>query len=288
MENPPASDEFLESSLQDFLGPIPDKDLNELALSVEIKIRDNAPIGVAFSGGVDSTLLLALCVRTLGKDNVKAIIGVSPSLAKRELEAARELSKVIGTELIEIDTNEIEDERYLNNEQNRCFFCKDHLFNKINNDVLPNLNLKAIAFGEIATDLLSNDRPGSLAATKHNIMRPLADVGFEKEQVRNLAKILGLPNWNKPSSPCLASRIPFFTRIDTRKLSQVEIIENFLHDLGFQDLRLRHNNMEARIELSKKDLDIFFANGLLRDKIYDKIMSEGFKRVVLNLKELIR
>jgi uncharacterized protein len=288
MISKPFPDHMSEFSIKKMLGPIPDELLNQLSKKVENIISNSGPIGVAFSGGVDSTLLLALSFRSLGIDGVKAIIGISPSLAQRELDFARHMSKIIGTELIEVNTEEINDDKYLSNEKNRCYYCKDHLFTKINNDVLSQYNLKSIAFGEIATDLLSNDRPGSKAATEHKILRPLADVGFTKQQVRDLAKIFSLPNWNKPSSPCLASRIPFFTRITTKKLGQVEIIENFLHDLGFEELRLRNDGNVARIEFSKKDMDKFFANELLRTEIYKKINDEGFTKVVLDLKELVR
>ncbi|MDN5795854.1 MAG: ATP-dependent sacrificial sulfur transferase LarE [Intrasporangium sp.] len=211
-------------------------------------------LGVAFSGGVDSGLLLALAVRHLGAVRVVAVIGVSPSLAADELTAARGVAAAIGAPVVEVATHEGDNPLYRANGPDRCFHCKDELFTRISDEVAEAHGLGAVAYGENADDAQRPDRPGARAAANHAVLRPLADAGLTKADVRALARAFALPNANKPAAPCLASRIPHFSEVDPDKLRQVEALERVVHGLGFPDCRVRHHGEVARIELPEDDI----------------------------------
>lgn len=234
--------------------------LETLADAVAGHLRDRMPLGspgrlgVAFSGGVDSGLLLALAVRALGADRVLAVIGVSPSLARDELHAARDVAAVIGAPVVEVATHEGDNPAYRANGPDRCFHCKDELFTRISDEVAGAHGLVAVAYGENADDARRPDRPGARAATNHDVLRPLAEAGLAKTDVRALARALGLPNADKPAAPCLASRIPHFSEVEPAKLAQIESTERALRDLGFADCRVRHHGDVARVELPEADL----------------------------------
>ncbi len=166
-------------------------------------------LGVAYSGGVDSATLLALAVRALGAENVVALLGVSPSLARRERRLAHQVARVIGAEVVEVHTHEGENPDYQKNDGARCFHCKNELFTRIGDDVVGAQQLDAVAYGENADDATRHDRPGAGAATRHQVLRPLSVVGLTKQQVRDVARAMSLPVADKPAAPCLASRIPF-------------------------------------------------------------------------------
>ena len=153
-----------------------------------------APLGVAFSGGVDSSVLLALAVRTLGPDQVVAILGVSPSLGTDDRRAAHKVAAYIGVRLVEVQTREGEAEAYRVNGPDRCFHCKTELFSRIEQDVAPVYGLAAVPYGENADDGRRPDRPGSRAAVNHKVLRPLADGGLDKATVRAIARALRLPS----------------------------------------------------------------------------------------------
>ena len=212
-------------------------------------------LGVAFSGGVDSSLLLALAVRSLGPSRVVGIIGVSPSLAEDERRNAHDVAAYIGAPVVEVATHEGDNPAYRANGPDRCFHCKDELFTRISDEVARVHGLEAVAYGENADDARRPDRPGSRAATEHGVLRPLADAGLSKADVRDLARALGLPNADKPAAPCLASRIPHFAVVDPAKLAQVEQLERAVRSLGFVDCRVRHHDQVARIELTEPDLE---------------------------------
>lgn len=211
-------------------------------------------LGVAFSGGVDSSVLLALSVRALGADRVIAILGVSPSLAADERVGAHRVARSIGAELVEVVTHEGDRPGYRANGPDRCFHCKDELFTRIDDDVARRHGLDAIAYGENADDAVRPDRPGARAAVDHRVLRPLVDAGLDKAAVRRIARAWSLPSADKPAAPCLASRIPHFQTVTPEKLSQIEQVEAALHRLGFGDLRVRHHGEIARIELTRDDL----------------------------------
>lgn len=262
--------------------PIRSPRLRELADRVGTVLAGRSPLGVAFSGGVDSTLLLALAARQLGREKVIAIVGVSPSLAHRDRKQARALAADLGVRCIDVRTREDELLAYRRNNRDRCYFCKDELFRKIESDVVEEYGLVAVAYGETAEDVSRGNRPGARAAKEHGVLRPLADAGFIKIDVRELAYSLGLPNWNKPAAPCLATRIPHSMEVTPEKLRQVEAAEAALHRLGFDDLRVRHHGDIARIEVPVTLLHRVVVDPL-RSLIVDAATVAGFRFVTVDL-----
>ncbi|MDQ7994186.1 MAG: ATP-dependent sacrificial sulfur transferase LarE, partial [Propionicimonas sp.] len=202
-----------------------------LAGRVADAIGNPARLGVAFSGGVDSAVLLALATRTLGPTRTLAILGVSASLAGDERRIAHEVSGLIGAPLVELETHETELADYRANGPDRCFHCKNELFSRISDEVAGRYRLTAVAYGENADDAVRPDRPGGLAATNHRVLRPLAEAGLGKAEVRALARELGLPVADKPAAPCLASRIPHFEEVTPEKLRQVDVAEAAVREL---------------------------------------------------------
>jgi uncharacterized protein len=239
-------------------------------------------LGVAFSGGVDSGLLLALAVRHLGAARVLAVIGVSPSLAADELAGAREVAAAIGASVVEVATHEGQNPSYRANGPDRCFHCKDELFTRISDEVAGQHGLVAVAYGENADDARRPDRPGSRAATNHAVLRPLAKAGLTKADVRAVARALGLPNADKPAAPCLASRIPHFSPVEPEKLAQVEQLERAVRLLGFSDCRVRHHGEVARVELLEEDLARAMAPEV-RGRLHEAGTAAGFTFVAVDV-----
>jgi len=263
----------------------PMADLGELTAAaddVTARLRGIRRLGVAYSGGVDSALLLALAVRALGADQVVAVLGVSPSLAAAERLAAHQVAGFIGAPVVEVLTREQDREAYRSNGPDRCYHCKDELFDRIDAEVIARHGLDAVAYGENADDARRPDRPGSLAAREHGVLRPLADAGLDKAAVRQLARALRLPCADKPAAPCLASRIPHFERVDPAKLGQVERAEAALRALGFADSRVRHHGDVARVELPAGDLLRAVAEPM-REDLLAAVRTAGFRFVALDL-----
>lgn len=206
----------------------------------------------AFSGGIDSALVLYLSHLFLGNKGI-GCISISPSLKRKDYSEAIDFCDRFGIHLEIIETREIEDENYLSNPSNRCYFCKSHLYTD-----LTTLQVRFpgyILLNGTNQDDYGDYRPGLQAAKEHEILTPLADCGMRKEDVRSMAKYFGLPNWNKPASPCLSSRVPYGEFITPQKLKQIEDAETVLNDLGFIDVRVRHYGLEAKIEVPAKELD---------------------------------
>ena len=239
-------------------------------------------LGVAFSGGVDSSVLLALAARALGPGRTLAIIGVSASLAADEHRAARAVAADIGVPVVEVVTHEGDNPAYRANGPDRCFHCKDELFTRISDEVAARYGLSAVAYGENADDTVRPDRPGSRAASSHQVLRPLADAGLTKADVRAVARELGLASADKPAAPCLASRIPHFEEVTPEKLRQVEAAESALRALGFPDSRVRHHGDVARIELPAADL-VRAVTEPTRALIHQAVRSAGFRFVALDV-----
>lgn len=246
------------------------------------ELADVRKLGVAFSGGVDSAALLALAAHTLGPENVVALLGVSASLAARERAIAHEVAALIGVRVIELHTRELELDAYRVNDGTRCFHCKDTLFRTIDDEVVQQHGLDAVAYGENADDARATDRPGQQAARNHRVLRPLAIAGIDKAAVRRIAAAFQLPVAWKPAAPCLASRIAPHTEVTEAKLHQVETVEAALLDLGFTDVRVRHLGTSARIELPEEQLHLA-AQDALRVQIVDAAVSAGFVDVSLSL-----
>jgi uncharacterized protein len=250
--------------------------------AVSASLKEVQRLGVAFSGGVDSSLLLALATRALGAERVVALLGVSPSLAAEERTAARDVASFVGVLLVEVATHEGDQPEYQANGPDRCFYCKEELFNRIEDEVIERYRLDAIAYGENADDARRPDRPGARAATNHHVLRPLAEAGMTKLAVRTVARALGLPVADKPAAPCLASRIPHHHRVTPAKLSQIERAESALRQLGFGDLRVRHHDEVARVELPAADLARAVVDPL-RTAMLAAVRSAGFRFVTVDL-----
>lgn len=242
-------------------------------------------LGVAFSGGVDSSVVLALGALALGTDRVLALVGVSPSLAARELEAARAVAAAVGVEVVEVPTEEGDSPAYRANGPDRCFHCKDELFTRIDDDVVAEQGLVAVAHGENADDVLRPDRPGARAAAEHGVLRPLADAGMRKADVRRVARLLRLPSADKPAAPCLASRIPHGTEVTPERLGQVERAEAALHDLGLREVRVRHHGDVARLETGAELLAALVEEPM-RAQVVAAVRAAGFRFVAVDLSGL--
>ncbi len=209
-------------------------------------LRDLGGVLVAFSGGVDSGYLLAAAREALG-DRCAGATAVSPSLAQDELTSARRLAAALGARHIVVDTSEYDDPRYRRNDAHRCYFCKHALFTRLG-ALAAELALPVVAYGANLDDL-GDWRPGMRAALEFGVRAPLVDAGLTKAEVRALARERGLEVWDKPASPCLASRIPHGTPVTIQALRQVEEGERILHGLGFREVRVRHHGRVARIEV---------------------------------------
>ena len=253
-----------------------------LADRVTAALGNPARLGVAFSGGVDSSVVLALAARALGPARTLAILGVSPSLATAERTAAHAVSAAIGVPLVELETHEGDKPEYRANGPDRCFHCKDELFTRISDEVAERYQLTAIAYGENADDAQRPDRPGSQAAANHRLLRPLADAGLDKADVRTVARALGLTSADKPAAPCLASRIPHFEEVTPEKLRQIDVAESAVRALGFADARVRHHGDIARVELPVADLARAVSDEIRLD-LLRAVRAPGFRFVVLDL-----
>lgn len=239
-------------------------------------------LGVAYSGGVDSAVLLAVAQRALGPGRVVALLAVSPSLAADELALARTVAGDLGATLVEFATHELERPEYRANAVDRCYHCKTELFERIDDHLAGAHALDAVAYGENADDAVAPDRPGARAASEHAVLRPLASAGLTKARVRALARALGLSVADKPAAPCLASRIPHGEGVTPEKLAQVEASEKALRALGFTDSRVRHHGGIARIEVPLTELARFADDGVRREALR-AIRAVGFTNVTVDL-----
>ncbi len=233
---------------------------------------------IAYSGGVDSTLLMKVAQDVLG-DRAAGLIVISPTLPGRELIEARDIAATQGFKLIEKNSQEMELPDFTSNSERRCYFCKDHLF-KLLNEYAEQHGYHVILDGSNADDL-GDYRPGLLAAQEHSVRSPLQEAGFSKGEIRQLAKELNLPNWDKPSSPCLSSRIPYGTEITLSLLQQVERAEDYLSVLGFNEFRVRHHGDVARIEIPPQDFQILLDHRL---EIIRSFKDFGYKYITLDIK----
>ena len=241
-------------------------------------LRSYGPLAVAFSGGADSTLLLKVAIDTLGQDKVIALIGVSETFPKSEREEAVELAKLLGARHIEVMTKELDTSAFTENTAERCYHCKKELLTKFLS-IAKEEGFLAVADGNNADDLKSS-REGLRAVRELGTHSPLAEVGLTKEEVRHLSKVLDLPTAVKPSSACLASRIPFGTKITREKLTQIETAEEFLRGLGITQLRVRHHGDVARIEVTPPEFYLVLNN---RDWVVKEFKMLGFAYITLDI-----
>ncbi|MBI4341263.1 MAG: ATP-dependent sacrificial sulfur transferase LarE [Candidatus Omnitrophica bacterium] len=210
---------------------------------------------VAFSGGVDSTLLAKLARDVLGKPQALAATADSPSLAREDLAQARRLARTLDLEHRIIATTEVDRPDYQANSASRCFICKQTLFDALSR-LARQLKFRAVLYGVVADDALA-ERPGHQAALQYGVRAPLQEAGFTKEDVRRLARALELPNWDKPQNACLSSRVPHGAPVTMEKLDQVERAEAWLRAQGFRQVRVRHLGAHARIEVGPQEVTRF-------------------------------
>ena len=250
---------------------------SDIRRNCESLIRDLDRVVVAYSGGIDSTLVLAVAHRQLG-DNAVAVTAVSPSLARAELEESRRLADQIGARQILVESTEMNDSRYRQNNPDRCYFCKTNVYDTLI-EFAREEGYDWILDGTNADDI-GDHRPGLLAAREHGVRSPLQECGIGKDGIRAWARELELPNWNKPANACLSSRIPYGSEVTPEKLSQIEKAEAALRRLGFEGFRVRHHDRIARLELAPEDLPRAIEE---RETLVAAVKLAGFLYVTLDL-----
>ena len=256
---------------------------NEKLFTIRRYIKNLDSVCIAYSGGVDSTLVASLAFEQLGCKSI-AITGISPALANTLREEARSQAKWIGIKHLEIKTSELEESSYRNNPQDRCFACKKEL-HKHTTYLSKKLNYKIVLDG-VNLDDLKDFRPGIKAAKQAGVISPLAKFKFSKKDIRDISRALGFPWWDKPAQPCLSSRFPYGHEITSERLKMVEKAEEYLKKGGLSEVRVRCQGSTARIEIPPEELKHFFKKFNFDDLVqyFSKL---GFNCTSLDLEGLI-
>ncbi|MEX1139823.1 MAG: ATP-dependent sacrificial sulfur transferase LarE [Bacteroidota bacterium] len=255
-------------------------DLSQKYDSLKIALTDLGSVAIGFSGGIDSTLLIRVATDVLG-DAALAVIGRSETYPTREFEEAITLAKHFGSRYRVVNTEETDDLKFRENPPNRCYFCKTELFTKLHK-IADEEGIRWVADGTIVDDL-GDFRPGMKAKSENDVRSPLLDAGFTKNDVRMLAKELGIPTWDKPSFACLSSRFPYGFGITKENLMKVDSAESFMRDNGFRFFRVRHHDdRTARIELGPPDFHRVFDDAF-RATLVQHFKNLGYLYVTLDL-----
>lgn len=241
-------------------------------------LRGYGSVLVGYSGGVDSVLLARVAVGVVGAPNVLAVTGRSASLPSWMEETAAAIARSAGIPWLEVDTEELDDPRYAANPTNRCYFCKSELWSRLRT-IADARGLRVVADGTNADDV-GDHRPGAAAATERGVRSPFLEAGIGKSEIRSWSRELGLPTWDQPAAPCLASRIPHGLPVTPARLRQVERAETALRALGLLDFRVRHHGEVARLEVAELELEHARAQ---RAEVAAAVRAAGFARVVLDL-----
>jgi pyridinium-3,5-biscarboxylic acid mononucleotide sulfurtransferase len=257
-------------------------DLKEKLLLLENWFGQRKGSLVAFSGGIDSTLVLFLARKFQGHEYAIGVISNSESLKNKDFKLAQSFCEEFDIQLRIIKTDELADIRYNQNPIDRCFFCKDHLFHDLQE--LKNEYPGFEILSGTNNDDLGDYRPGIDAAKKNQVLSPLVDCKISKEEIREIARHFNLPNWNKPASPCLSSRIPYNQAVTLEKLQQIEAAEDILNNLGFEDVRVRHYGTFGKIEVQSADLEKLQS---IKGLVINQIKAVGFERVEVDEEGLV-
>lgn len=256
-----------------------DKALNDKYLSLNNLMEKYEEVVVAYSGGVDSTMLLKVARDVLG-DKVTAVMGKSESMPEHEFITAVNIAKAIGVKPVVIETKEICSPVYKSNPVDRCYHCKKIIFGEFV-DYIKSNNLQNLVDGSNVDDL-KDYRPGKKALEELVVKSPLKETGFTKQDIRDLSKELGLPTWDKEAMACLSTRINYGEEITVEKLKQIENAELLLRENGFKNVRVRMYNEDARIEVNQEQIVLFFSNNIIQ-KVVSGLKSFGFKSVSVDL-----